>query len=98
LFAGKSFIGRTYVGRLMELDDKELHIKATEHSNDAVDWVIFNSKVKDPKLKCAIEFSLLVKKTVNRATEVVKRYGIGYLVVPVFSEEAVGQGKVYEML
>ena len=70
----------------MQLSDVEMKIKALEQSNDAADWVTFNTKIKDPKLKCAIEFSLVVKKTLNQNTEVVKRYGIGYLLVPVFKE------------
>ena len=86
LFAGKSFIGRTYAGHLAELDE---NMKVKDHDiSGAFDWMVMNSKITDPKLQLVIEFMLLINKTSNQQTEEIKRYGIGYAVVPAFNEGA----------
>ena len=66
----------------MELDSDELTVK-----EDMFDWMTLKTKIKDAKLKCVIEFMLLIKKTSNAVTEEVKpRFGVGYVLVPVLYE------------
>jgi hypothetical protein len=93
VYTGNAFIGRTYVGKLLELDPATYKLK--EQGSTHLDWLIINTKLIDPKVKPIIEFSIVIKQTKTPAAsqqpsgvaptaETVGRVGIGFTMIPLF--------------
>jgi hypothetical protein len=93
LFGGRSFIGRTYSGKQLEIDPHSLKLK--HKGNSDVDWFVLNTKLIDPLVRPIIEFSILIKQTEKKfgalkaeAAYDATRVGLGFMMVPLFEGAA----------
>lgn len=56
LFSTKhGFIGRTYTGRKVQLDDSSLRVLEQ-------DWALIHTRITDPDVKAIVEYVLIVKQ------------------------------------
>jgi hypothetical protein len=102
LFSGRSFIGRTYTGKKLEMDTTTFKLK--QEGTLDVDWFVLNTKLADPKVSPIIDFSVVIKKTENSINEKgdtvvstpedVGRVGIGFMMIPIFENAAPASMKV----